>query len=963
MHVNSCPNPLSASSVRDPPPLTPSPVFMPSGGAATTSFTNPSPIPAPSMAASSSLPMPIPGGVSSAARHQAESSSSSKGVSASKGECTVAITHARDAEALYSERGHTSAREKGPTGFPFGPIQVNLLEETVKLWCRDATKGGGGFAVVRPRSMVSATSRSGTRCAYQCRYYHDGANHKCSWFVEYEYTSCGWCVHHANFEHDEKQHLSQSSSELMTDPASRVIPDCLISIGRVMARTNLSIGTIKRVIDGEAHSMNMEITWEYSDIRRLFAPSAADKEHDAAGIIEELEKRRSTGLEFMSAVDSDSRLKGLFVECEFGMAEWARGGTCNTVLFDPTASTNRYRLKLCPFTTVSPSGQTVVIAYALIDSESEAMFEWVFRCFITVFKVPPLAFFTDGDPNIARALGTIRELWPNFHHFLCIFHLSKNLYTHIHPLYNGNVAGWREVHNEWWRLAKDTDCASKNKFDAEFDDFIALVGRTARGETKSHQLDWLKTMKASKHKWAARYTWSVCTWGIHSTQRAEAMQSALKGVLVASMMLTEVLKEIEKYNVLSRNKRDISDIRRVSHVHHLSEFLPPWIRTALTQLTPYAQSLLIEQYKQSMNYESTDESDGKWLVSRLRIAATSSATPLVYDEAGFVKSYACNEDFGFAESDKVRTVTRSACSCQYAEAFGGLPCRHELCVLAKRGATALPIGNVKYKWLALTDAQKATNLCTLRRHVAPSGATNAPRVPTLTRNERKLMILDLARDVATLGSASDNDLWTVRQEFQKLCRILTDKDASTETTEAGGTAAGRDEATAVRRKAELNKELGQVRRIANFPSNQHLFVGRSASLVGRSVAVLWNGVGWCFGLIHAPLRDNEKEVHDLASVPGEREVQCNFSVKYNDGPTPVKHILVKELYYDASASTFPKFTWALIEECNLDSGVSSANVRAPGVRQTAGRPPSARLKPASGPTSGGKKSAAKKRGR
>jgi len=889
---------------------------------------------------------------------------------ARRGKVPVVEAAARGCDVLYRSKGYIDACSSAPQGFPMGPIQGSEadLEEAVKLWCRNVKTGGGGFAVVRPRSMRDATSKSGTRRAFGCRpstFDEHDVRCKCGWMVEYEFTTAGWVVHHANFTHTGNDHLVQQSAEMMTDHASRVLPQVLVDVGDAMARQGLPLGSIKRVIDGEALRMNIEISWDYRDIRTRFAPSAADKEHDATGIIETLEDRRRRGLEFMTVVDSDCRIQGLFIENEHGAEEYARGGIRNTVLFDPTASTNRYRLKLCPFTTVSPSGQTVVLAYVLIHSESLVMFEWAFKCFVKVFKVEPLAFFTDGDANIARALDSIRVLWPKFHHFLCIFHLSKNLYTHLHPLYIGNVDGWRTVHSEWWRIAKETDTSSKDQFDSEFDAFIALVGRTAKGNTLQTQLGWLSTMKVSKHKWAARYVWSVCTWGIHSTQRAEAMQSALKGILVASMMLTEVHNSIEKYNVLSRAKRDISDIRRVAKVHNLSSLLPPWIREALLQITPYAQSMLIEQYKQSLNYQASDESpDGKWTVKRLTTSGQLRTIDLKYDDSGFVLSYVCGADFGFSDTlaEKSRTVTRQDCSCQYEVAFGGLPCRHELCVYSKRGVSSLPVGNIQSKWLNLSAAQNANNLNALRRFVAPSGGPVTPASTlALTRAERKIMILDLARDVAELGSVSDEALWAVRQDFSNLCKVLSSKENSAAT----GTSVTDP---AVRRKEEMKSLLGHSRRLANFAINEHLFKEGSSTLRGRPVLVLWNAVGWQWGVIVDWLGDDEKEYHDATGKAGEKLMQCNFSVKYTDTTDPVKHILVKEMYYNTDARTLLQHTWGLVEDCPLDSGVAASDIRPPPSKSNAGPYASKRLKPASGPTSalskggkGGKRKAASSR--
>ena len=52
-----------------------------------------------------------------------------------------------------------------------------------------------------------------------------------------------------------------------------------------------------------------------------------------------------------STPQGELMLDRVFVELEDGMAEWARGGDANVILFDPTYNTNKFGFKLCPFVT------------------------------------------------------------------------------------------------------------------------------------------------------------------------------------------------------------------------------------------------------------------------------------------------------------------------------------------------------------------------------------------------------------------------------------------------------------------------------------------------------------------------------------------------------------------------------------------------------------------------------------
>ena len=44
-------------------------------------------------------------------------------------------------------------------------------------------------------------------------------------------------------------------------------------------------------------------------------------------------------------------------------------------------------------------------------------------------------------------------------HLLCVFHIWKNFYQHIHPILIGKQDIWRSVCNMFWRLAKISDAA------------------------------------------------------------------------------------------------------------------------------------------------------------------------------------------------------------------------------------------------------------------------------------------------------------------------------------------------------------------------------------------------------------------------------------------------------------------------------------------------------------------------
>jgi len=130
---------------------------------------------------------------------------------------------------------------------------------------------------------------------------------------------------------------------------------------------------------------------------------------------------------------------------------------------------------LCCFCTIGSTGGTEVIAVTLLAHETKEMFEWSFRCFASVFKVPPSSVFTDGDQRIAQAVILLSEEvgcsmadidslteapWKGaLQNNLCVYHLSQNFFTNVRPVFGNDLSNWRKCMNLFWRIAPHQHCA------------------------------------------------------------------------------------------------------------------------------------------------------------------------------------------------------------------------------------------------------------------------------------------------------------------------------------------------------------------------------------------------------------------------------------------------------------------------------------------------------------------------
>lgn len=400
-------------------------------------------------------------------------------------------------------------------------------------------------------------------------------------------------------------------------------------------------------------------------------------------------------------------------------------------------------------------GGTEILAAAILKSETADQFEWAFLCFAKLFKKAPKNFFTDGDGEIAKAFAMVSATsvagidgldsapWAECEHRLCVFHLSKNFFQHIRPLFGDNSDGWHKAINMFWTIAKDTDESSKANFDMDWETLVQHVkDNTAETSAQELQLSWLQNLGEKARQFCARFVWSTITWGIHSTQRSESANSSVKAHSVRRVGIAELCELLDSHNADARERKAVEQqilrAKQKSMVGSsaLLEFLEP-------KLTPYAFKLVLTQHIESSKYKS-EQSDGissDWIVTRRpTITNDANTTVSISLEDGSIvwtKSVA-PQDVGEADGNQLQTNTppprrtsMDACSCQFPIAFGGLPCRHMCRVSAVQlqhdsAADFEPLlQNIDKKWLVRDKNETYKEVACLRS--MPDPTSIAPR--------------------------------------------------------------------------------------------------------------------------------------------------------------------------------------------------------------------------------------------
>ncbi len=303
--------------------------------------------------------------------------------------------------------------------------------------------------------------------------------------------------------------------------------------------------------------------------------------------------------------NSDGALHKCFITLKLSFFNWL---ACNSkvVILDTKHGTNTYGMYLALFTTIKSDGVSCILCAGLIQNQDEETFKWLYKNFEKAFSRPKV-IFTDGDQAMAAAITT---QWPGTKHLLCTFHLWKNFYTHFSGSSKTNE-GWNKVATLWWRLCKYTDDEFRDQFSNKWSEFCELVETECSPEVYEKNKEWLDEMHSKCHQWAACHTWQHTTYGIHSTSRAEAMNSSVSFFCSKHSLVSDLVKDLEDMSENQHQKSFRNRIKEklgstIGYGFNVRKSVENWVM----QYTSYAKRLILAQWSLSSNYDISDPEDG-----------------------------------------------------------------------------------------------------------------------------------------------------------------------------------------------------------------------------------------------------------------------------------------------------------------------------------------------------------------
>jgi hypothetical protein len=486
--------------------------------------------------------------------------------------------------ATVAEKFENSMQQSGfsvPSELPLGPWDsFDDAFHNLKIWALEQ-----GFPLILQSAETAPTSKAGAKRQVSCKFNRatastatkrasiasgDVCSGRCQFFCRLEHTSGGWALLNMNpnhCEHSFEPRAKAVAAQLAAGDSK--IPKALLELGETLSRANSSAAEIDRVLRAQAKHENIELTWTLDDVYNHFRRAGDPIEFDADTFCKILKLREEEhGLPCEFWLSKHGELRAAFWMNTKGFEHWAALRNAKCVLYDTKHGTNRYRLKLGCWTVVDSDGKTQIIAFSLVpENEPKEAFIWAFEQFRRHLG-EPTCMFTDGDIGMA---GAVKKVFPSAVHLLCVYHIYTNLFKHMKPLFGGTKGNphWRAFVDMFWKIARRTERRSRAAFDQEW----AQLTRMAETHSANHEekarklaLEWLASLGKSREQWAARWTWQHLTLEIHSTQRAEAIHSAIAQILKSSDSLQVLFEKLDAFES-DRTVRQFMERRRRQLIH------------------------------------------------------------------------------------------------------------------------------------------------------------------------------------------------------------------------------------------------------------------------------------------------------------------------------------------------------------------------------------------------------------
>ncbi|KAA8528864.1 hypothetical protein F0562_036219 [Nyssa sinensis] len=332
----------------------------------------------------------------------------------------------------------------------------------------------------------------------------------------------------------------------------------------------------------------------------------------------------------------------------------------DTVTFDTTYRTNRYRVPFAPFTGLNHHGQPVLFGCALLLNESESSFVWLFQAWLAAMSGRhPVSITTDQDRIIRSAVA---HVFPGSRHRFCkwnIFREAQEKLSHVYHSYPSFEVEFQRCINVTETVEEFESC------------WESLLERYNLGDN-----EWLQSIYNSRQQWVPVYLRNTFFGEMSITQSSDSINSFFDGYINASTNIHVLIKQYEKAIATRYEKEVKADYDTIN--------------TAPVLKTPSPME------KQAANLYTTK----MFIKFQEELVETLANPATVIDDTGLEIIYRVAK---FGEDHKAHFIRfnvferKASCTCQMFQ-FSGILCRHVLAVFRVTNVLTLPSHYILKRW-------------------------------------------------------------------------------------------------------------------------------------------------------------------------------------------------------------------------------------------------------------------------
>lgn len=377
-------------------------------------------------------------------------------------------------------------------------------------------------------------------------------------------------------------------------------------------------------------------------------------------VFDYLKRMQDEDPEFFYSIQSDS-------ENSTGNIFWADASSRmnysyfgDTVTFDTTYRTNRYRVPFAPFTGWNHHGQPVLFGCALLLNESESSFVWLFQTWLAAMSGRhPISITTDQDRIIRAA---VVQVFPGSRHRFCKWNVLREAQEKLSEVYHSHPS----FEAEFLRCINMTET---------IDDFEScwesLLQRYNLWDN-----EWLHSMYNARQQWVPVYLRDTFFGEMSITQANDNINSYFDGYINASTNIQALIKQYEKA-IATRYEKEVKADYYTMNTTPVLKTPSPMEKQAAKLYTKIIFLKFQEELVETLAYPAT-----------------------IVDDTGLETMYRVAK---FGEDHKAHFVKfnvfekKASCSCQMFE-FSGIICRHILAVFRVTNVLTLPPHYVLKRW-------------------------------------------------------------------------------------------------------------------------------------------------------------------------------------------------------------------------------------------------------------------------